>query len=54
MDVRERLATLGLEQYAEAFEQNAVNEQDLPHLTPEDLTALGVIAVGTGGGYSSP
>ena len=46
MDVGAWLKSLGLEQYAAAFHENGVGEEDLRHLTAEDLQDLGVTAVG--------
>ena len=46
MDVGEWLKSLGLEQYEAAFRENGVSEEDLPHLTAEDLEGLGVTAIG--------
>ena len=45
-DVRGWLAELGLERYAPAFAENAVDAQLLPTLTAEDLRELGVTSVG--------
>ena len=41
-DVRQWLQSLGLGQYAEAFEENAVDEEVLADLTDEDLEKIGV------------
>src|SRR3954465_2973129 len=46
MDVAAWLRALGLDQYEAAFRENGVSEEDLPHLTAEDLQDLGVVAVG--------
>src|SRR6185312_15237814 len=46
MDVEGWLQSLGLEQYAAAFRDNAIDEAILPRLTPEDLKDLGVVSVG--------
>src|SRR3954469_21530216 len=46
MDVGAWLRELDLEQYEAAFHENGVSEDDLPHLTAEDLQDLGVVAVG--------
>jgi SAM domain (Sterile alpha motif) len=46
VDVGGWLKSLGLEQYEAAFRENGVSEEDLPHLTAEDLQDLGVVAVG--------
>jgi predicted ATPase/class 3 adenylate cyclase len=45
-EVRQWLEELGLGQYAEAFEENAVDGRVLPHLTEQDLVNMGVEAVG--------
>ena len=37
MDIRTWLTNLGLERYAESFEENEVTVEDLPDLTPDDL-----------------
>jgi class 3 adenylate cyclase len=44
--VRQWLAQLGLPQYAEVFERNAVDPDLLRELTDEDLEKLGVHALG--------
>jgi class 3 adenylate cyclase len=46
MDVTEWLRSLGLEQYAPAFEQNHVSPELLPELTADDLKELGVASLG--------
>jgi class 3 adenylate cyclase len=46
VDVGAWLRSLGLEQYEAAFRENDVSEEDLRHLTAEDLQCLGVVAVG--------
>jgi len=46
MDVTEWLHGLGLEEYAPAFRDNAIDELVLPSLTAEDLKDLGVTLVG--------
>src|SRR6476646_10712106 len=46
VDVGAWLRELDLEQYEAAFRANGVSEEDLPHLTAEDLEGLGVIAIG--------
>jgi len=46
MDVIEWLRSLGLEQYAPAFEQNHIRPELLPRLTADDLKELGVASVG--------
>ena len=42
MDVTEWLRSLGLEQYAPAFEQNHIRAELLPSLTADDLKELGI------------
>ncbi len=46
MDVAEWLRSLGLEQYAPAFQDNGVDFRVLPELTAEDLKDLGIGMVG--------
>jgi SAM (Sterile alpha motif) domain-containing protein len=46
MDISAWLRGLGLERYGQAFRENAIDEASLPKLTAEDLTDLGVTAVG--------
>jgi class 3 adenylate cyclase len=46
MDISAWLRSLGLERYGQAFRDNAIDEASLPKLTAEDLTDLGVTAVG--------
>src|SRR5690242_2985038 len=46
VDVGAWLKSLSLKQYEAAFRENGVSEEDLPHLTTEDLEGLGVIAIG--------
>src|SRR6202171_448989 len=46
MDVASWLRSLGLEQYEEAFRENAIDDTFLPSLTAEDLKDLGVGIVG--------
>ena len=46
MDVPTWLRNLGLEQYAEAFRANDIDDEVLPNLTAEDLIGLGVISIG--------
>src|SRR3712207_3413509 len=46
VDITAWLRGLGLEQYAEAFHENAVDADVLPKLTAEDLKDLGVTAIG--------
>ena len=37
MDIRTWLTNLGLQRYADSFEENEVTVEDLPDLTPDDL-----------------
>src|SRR5436305_10913082 len=46
MDVEDWLRRLGLEQYAAAFRDNAIDAEVLPRLTAEDLKDIGIPAVG--------
>ena len=46
LDVANWLRGLGLEQYASAFRDNAINAEVLPSLTAEDLRDIGVTLVG--------
>jgi class 3 adenylate cyclase len=46
MDIEAWLRGLGLEQYAPAFRDNDIDADVLPRLTPEDLTAVGILSVG--------
>src|SRR6478736_1357346 len=46
MDLGGWLRSLGLEQYEEAFRENAIDDTVLPRLTAEDLKDLGVRVVG--------
>src|ERR1700750_450211 len=46
VDVGAWLRELDLEQYEAAFGENGVSEEDVRHLTAEDLQDLGVVAVG--------
>jgi hypothetical protein len=46
MDVTDWLRSLGLEQYAPAFEQNHISPELLPSLTADDLKELGIASVG--------
>jgi class 3 adenylate cyclase/predicted ATPase len=46
VDVGAWLRNLGLDQYEQAFRDNAVDEHVLPDLTAEDLKDLGVVPVG--------
>ncbi|GAG03183.1 unnamed protein product, partial [marine sediment metagenome] len=45
-DVRDWLASMGLAAYGEVFVENAVDLALLPHLTDEDLKALGIHKLG--------
>lgn len=46
MDIATWLESLGLAQYTQAFAENAVDAEILPHLTADDLREMGVVAVG--------
>ncbi|WP_245519450.1 MULTISPECIES: adenylate/guanylate cyclase domain-containing protein [unclassified Mesorhizobium] len=46
MDVRAWLVSLGLGEYADAFGSHDIDEEVLPSLTAEDLTALGITSIG--------
>ena len=46
LDVTDWLRRLGLEQYASAFRDNAIDAEVLPSLTAEDLRDIGVTLVG--------
>ncbi len=46
MDVTEWLRSLGLGQYASAFEQNHISPELLPSLSGDDLKELGVASLG--------
>ncbi len=46
IEITEWLRELGLEQYAPAFRDNAIDHRILPKLTAEDLKDLGVTLVG--------
>jgi len=46
IEITEWLRNLGLEQYAPAFRDNAIDHRILPKLTAEDLKDLGVTLVG--------
>src|SRR6476620_7873064 len=46
IDITAWLGKLGLEQYAPAFRDNAIDSGVLPRLTAEDLKDLGVTLVG--------
>jgi hypothetical protein len=40
MDIRSWLADLKLEEYADAFEENDINENNLTELTENDLSGM--------------
>lgn len=46
MGIAEWLAGLGLERYGDIFESNGIDPEVLPDITPEDLTEMGITAVG--------
>jgi class 3 adenylate cyclase/predicted ATPase len=46
MDVEAWLSGLGLGQYGQLFQDNAVDLGVLPHLTSDDLREMGVVAIG--------
>jgi class 3 adenylate cyclase len=46
VDIADWLRGLGLEKYAAAFDENAINWDVLPELTTDDLKEIGVAAVG--------
>jgi SAM domain (Sterile alpha motif) len=46
IDIAEWLRGLGLEQYAPAFAENAIDWKVLPKLTSDDFREIGVAAVG--------
>ena len=46
MEIEAWLRGLGLEQYAEAFRDNAIDGEILPKLTADDLKDIGVTIVG--------
>ncbi|MER8807529.1 AAA family ATPase [Mesorhizobium australicum] len=46
MDVRAWLVSLGLGEYADAFGSHDIDEEVLPSLTADDLTALGIMSIG--------
>ena len=46
MDVAGWLRSLGLGQYEEAFRDNDIDVEVLPHLTADDLVSIGVTSVG--------
>src|SRR5438270_777505 len=46
IEITDWLRKLGLEQYASAFRDNAIDSEVLPSLTAEDLKDLGVTMVG--------
>lgn len=45
-DIREWLTELGLGQYADAFEENAIGPEHLTELDADALKELGVTAMG--------
>ena len=45
-DIRQWLTSIGLDQYADAFEENDIDPDLLPELTDEFLKAVGVTSVG--------
>jgi hypothetical protein len=46
MDVKTWLGGLGLGQYGQLFQDNAIDLEVLPHLTGDDLREMGVVAIG--------
>lgn len=46
VDIADWLRDLGLQTYEQAFRDNAVDLDVLPHLTPDDLKEMGISAVG--------
>ena len=52
VDIGAWLRSLGMQQYEEAFRDNAIDASVLPELTADDLKDLGVTLSGTGAGYS--
>jgi len=46
LEIGERLRGLGLEKYAPAFDENAINWDVLSELTTDDLKEIAVAAVG--------
>jgi hypothetical protein len=46
MDIAEWLRALGLDQYEQAFHDNAINAEVLPDITDADLVALGIRVLG--------
>jgi SAM domain (Sterile alpha motif) len=46
VDIADWLRALGLEKYAPAFDENAINWDVLSELTADDLKEIGVAAVG--------
>src|SRR5262245_57740446 len=46
IDIAKWLRGLGLEQYAPAFAENAIDWKVLPKLTSDDFREIGVVAVG--------
>ena len=45
-DIRVWLEGLGLDEYSDAFIDNAIDRELLPHLTNEDLKELGITKLG--------
>ena len=52
MDIAAWLHDLGLSQYRDAFEKNAIDAEVLRELTAEDLKEMGVAPVATGASCS--
>jgi SAM domain (Sterile alpha motif)/Adenylate and Guanylate cyclase catalytic domain len=46
VDIEAWLRELGLERYAQAFGDHAIDARSLPHLTGDDLKELGITAIG--------
>jgi class 3 adenylate cyclase len=46
IEIAQWLRELGLEQYAEAFRENAIDAKILPTLTADDLRDIGVTLIG--------
>ncbi len=46
MDVKNWLQDLGLDRYSGTFDENGIDAEILPDLTPDDLTEMGITAVG--------
>ena len=51
MDIAEWLHGLGLQQYEQAFRENAIDDSVLRDLTADDLTDLGVDSLAIVGNY---